>query len=53
MGEFVNKGKEPDQTSSALVRFRPGPPKSNNALLRAGHFLFGVSRVRRHRSRIS
>jgi hypothetical protein len=25
----------------SVVRFRPGPPKSNNALLRAGHFLLG------------
>jgi len=24
MGEFVNKGKEPDQTSSALVDSAPG-----------------------------
>ena len=23
----------------SLGRFRPGPPNSNNALLRAGHFL--------------
>jgi len=23
----------------SVVRFRPGPPNSNNALLRAGHFL--------------
>jgi len=23
----------------SVVRFRPGPPKSNNALLLAGHFL--------------
>ena len=29
----------------SVVRFRPGPPNSNNALLRAGHFLL-VARMR-------
>jgi hypothetical protein len=29
----------------SVVRFRPGPPNSNNALLCAGHFLLGFGRV--------
>jgi len=29
-------------------RFRPGQPNSNNALLGAGYFLFGLGRVNRH-----
>ncbi len=31
---------EQDRISSGLGRFRPGPPNLNNALLRAGHYLF-------------
>ncbi len=30
----------------SVVRFRPGPPNSNNALLYAGHFLLGLDSSR-------
>jgi len=40
MGEFVNKGKEPDQTSSALVDSAPGHQKIPK--LSSGAFLLPV-----------
>ena len=41
--DFENTNNEDGQSELkilvSVVRFRPGPPNSNNALLRAGHFL--------------
>ena len=48
MGKYESRGKaevaQTIQLGSDILspgRFRPGPPKSNNALLCAGHFLLG------------